>query len=214
MAHQLVNPDRRAQRRADRITQNRLDILDAAERVFGQYGIHDGSTRKIAEESGFSSASIYLFFENKQHLLAETLNRRVDDLLGRTRKIAELDLSPLEFLHRNMDATVEFFSSHPYFRLMARHTRGGPTITWPVLAEYAADVHSRYLESMRILSATIGEGQIRGEIRSGNAFALANIYKVLVTEFILMEGDLAELNAETLSSAEFHALIDGALRIH
>jgi AcrR family transcriptional regulator len=68
--------DRKAERRATRRAENRTEILDAAERVFGEDGLRDGSMRKIATESGFSTAAIYLFFENKQDLVAETLSRR------------------------------------------------------------------------------------------------------------------------------------------
>ena len=46
-----TQPDRRAQRRAHRQAQsrqNRVDILDAAEKIFGERGIHNGSLREIA----------------------------------------------------------------------------------------------------------------------------------------------------------------------
>ncbi len=36
--------------------------------------------REIAARSGFSSAALYLFFDDKQHLLSEVLNRRGDEL--------------------------------------------------------------------------------------------------------------------------------------
>ena len=79
-----TKPDRRAQRREQRQAQsrqNRVDLLDAAEKIFGERGIHNGSMREIADEAGFSAAAIYLFFENKQHLLSETLTRRGDELI-------------------------------------------------------------------------------------------------------------------------------------
>ncbi|MCU1358997.1 MAG: TetR/AcrR family transcriptional regulator [Ilumatobacteraceae bacterium] len=65
-------------------------ILDAAEKVFGRDGIHDGSLRNIATQSGFSTAGIYLFFENKQHLLAETLSRRGTELTTAIAHVASL----------------------------------------------------------------------------------------------------------------------------
>src|SRR5229473_1025769 len=57
--------DVRTRRRGARREQSQGDILDAAERVFGEDGIHSGSVRRIAELSGFSPGAIYLFFENK-----------------------------------------------------------------------------------------------------------------------------------------------------
>ena len=76
-----MTEDIRLQRRAKRRAQNRTDILDAAEFVFAHEGFKDGSLRKIAERSGFSPAAIYLFFDNKERLVAETLSRRGDELL-------------------------------------------------------------------------------------------------------------------------------------
>ena len=61
--------DRQRARRAARRDANRAEILDAAEAVFARDGIHNASMRSIAAESGFSTAAIYLFFENRQHLL-------------------------------------------------------------------------------------------------------------------------------------------------
>src|SRR5271170_7290465 len=99
-----AEPDPRARRRAARRAGNREEILDAAEQVFGEFGIHDGSLRQIAHLAGFSTASIYLFFENKQDLLNQTLLRGVE-LNNAIRAVADSDLPPLEKLHRIVDVT-------------------------------------------------------------------------------------------------------------
>src|SRR5450755_2820774 len=91
-------PDLRARRRAARWAENRTDILDAAERVFGEEGLRAGSLRQIAFLSGFSTAAIYLFFENKQHLVSETLMRRGGELVGELRTVDGEDRSPLDKL--------------------------------------------------------------------------------------------------------------------
>ncbi len=128
--------ERRAERRATRRAENRVEILDAAEQVFGEDGFRDGSLRRIAVLSGFSTAAIYLFFENKQHLLSETLSRRTDELNQLIRDAAEEAGEPLYKLQAIVDLTVDFFAERPFFRLMLRHLRGGPEITAPVLAEF------------------------------------------------------------------------------
>jgi AcrR family transcriptional regulator len=207
-----AKPDRRAERRIARQSQSRTDILDAAERVFGEYGIHDGSLRKIALQAGFSAAAIYLFFDNKQHLLAETLNRRSDELIQTVRDAASSNLSPLEKLHQFVDVAIVFFGERPYFQLLLRHLRGGPTITWPVLAEFAEEVHGRYLESMTELGEIVRDGQAIGQIREGNDRALAHLYSVLITEYILLGTSPDESIIGTLTAAQFHSLIDGTLR--
>jgi AcrR family transcriptional regulator len=196
------------QRKANRRSESRIEILDAAERVFGEYGLRDGSTRKIAYESGFSTASIYVLFENKKQLLAETLMRRSDELATITRASTSSKSTPLENLHRTFDAAIDFFERTPHFRLMLRQIRGGPTITWPILEEYSEEVHKRSLDAMDFISSIIRDGQEIGEIRSGNSYALAHLVSTLVTEFISSE---SEPNG-TLTRSEFHEFIDGSLR--
>ena len=83
-----LGEDPRSRRRAARRAASTADILDAAERVFSEDGLRDGSLRRIAELSGYSTAAIYKFFDSKQHLVTETLNRRADEYLSEVRTAA------------------------------------------------------------------------------------------------------------------------------
>jgi AcrR family transcriptional regulator len=208
----VVQRDRRTERRAARRVQSQTEILDAAEQVFGEDGIREGSLRRIGALSGFSTAAIYLFFENKQHLVSETLTRRGDELRMVVVEVADDDLAPLEKLQQIVDLTVDFFAARPNFRLLLRHIRGGATITGPVLAEYAGDVNERFVAIMTTIAAIVQDGQAIGEIRTGDAAALAHMYSVLLNEFVLLEANADEANTGTLTAEEFHALVDGALR--
>ncbi len=203
-----AQPDLRARRRAARRSENRTEILDAAERVFGEHGVRDGSLREIALRAGFSTAAIYLFFENKQHLLSETLTRRGAELVTTLQTVAEGDLAPLETLHRIIDVTGAFFEARPDFRGLIRHITGGAAIVGPALAEYAGEVDGYFSKAMALLAGIVGDGQEVGEIRDGGAYAIAHLYSVLVNEHVLLtNGDESKLTPE-----QFHGLIDGALR--
>jgi AcrR family transcriptional regulator len=204
--------DRRARRRADRQAQSRAEILDAAETVFGEDGMHDGSLRKIALMSGFSTASIYLFFTNKQHLLSETLTRRGDELIAVMRGVELSELTPIDKLHRVVDACVEFFEERPQFRLLMRHIRGGATINGSALAEFADPVDSRFQEAMMIVTSIIEEGQRVSQIRAGSGRILAQLYSVLVNEFILLDIGLRDTHDE-FTAEEFHGLVQAAFHI-
>ncbi len=206
-----AQPDLRAQRRAARRAENRTEILDAAERVFGEHGVRDGSLRQIALLSGFSTAAIYLFFENKQHLLHETLTRRGDELVGVLRTVADSDLSPVDKLHRIVDVTVAFFEARPDFRRLLRHITGGPAIVGPTLAGYAAEADGQFLAAMTLIAGIVGGGQEAGEVRDGDARALAHLYSVLINEHVLLAAE-GESSGGTLTPEQFHGLIDGALR--
>jgi len=205
-------PDLRARRRAARWAENRTDILDAAERVFGEQGLRAGSLRQIAVLSGFSAAAIYLFFENKQHLVSETLMRRGGELVGELRTVDGEDRSPLDKLHRIVDVTVAFFEARPHFRGLLRHiTGGGTAIVGPTLSEYAGGEGDHFTDAMTLLARIVGDGQQVGEIRDGNPYAIAHFYSVLVNEHVLIGAETVSRKGP-LTAEQFHGLIDGALR--
>jgi AcrR family transcriptional regulator len=200
--------DKRAQRRIARHEQSRAEILDAAEQVFGQHGPRNGSLRRIAELSGFSPAGIYLFFENKQDLLAQTLSRRGDEWIDQVREVTRVDADPMEMLHRIIDLAIEFFARYPYFRLLMRHIDRGATLSEP-----GREVEGHYHEVVTHIAGIIERGQEVGLIRSGGAPSLAHLFSVLVNEFVLLDGVEGEMQGDALSAEEFHEVVDGAFRL-
>jgi len=194
----------RSQRRAARRAENRSEILDAAERVFGEDGLRSGSLRRIADLSGYSTAAIYKFFDSRQHLVAETLNRRADEYLGELLRAAESAGTPLERLHLIVDNAAAYFLARGHFRSLLRQMQGGSAIVGPVLDAFADDVLGRYAHAMNLMTDLIREGQQAGEVRDGDPGALAHLASVLINEYALADVALAR--------SEFHAVFDGALR--
>jgi AcrR family transcriptional regulator len=195
-----IRSRRRAARRAEAITE----VLDAAERVFGEDGLRDGSLRRIAELSGYSTAAIYKFFDSKQHLVAQTLSRRADEWLTELQRAATSGGTPLQRLHLVADDAAAFFGNRPQFRSVLRQVQGGSAIVGPLLAAFAEDVYGRYAQAMAVMTDLIRQGQQIGEIRPGDPGALAHLASVLTNEFALADVGL--------SAPDFHALFDGALR--
>jgi AcrR family transcriptional regulator len=199
-----LSDDPRSRRRAARRAASTADILDAAERVFSEDGLRDGSLRRIAELSGYSTAAIYKFFDSKHHLVTETLNRRADEYLVDLKTAAERDGTALERLHFIVDAAATYFSAHKQFSSLVRQVQGGEAILGPVLAAFADDIDGRYGQAMELMADLIREGQNSGEIRAGDPRALAHLASVLTNEYVL--ADLP------LSREEFRAVFAGALR--
>jgi AcrR family transcriptional regulator len=194
----------RSQRRAARRAENRSEILDAAERVFSEDGLRTGSLRRIADLSGYSTAAIYKFFDSKQHLVAEALNRRADEYLAELRHAAQSAGTPLERLHLIVDTAAAYFRARGHFRSLLRQMQGGSAILGPVLDAFADDVYGRYAQALRLMTDLIREGQQTGEIRDGDPGGLAHLAAVLTNEYALADVALAR--------SEFHAVFDGALR--
>jgi AcrR family transcriptional regulator len=194
----------RSQRRAARRAENRSEILDSAERVFGEDGLRTGSLRRIADLSGYSTAAIYKFFDSKQHLVAEVLLRRGDEYLGELRQAARSEGTPLERLHLIVDSAATYFRERVHFRSVLRQMQGGSAILGPVLEAFAEDVYGRYADAMNLMADLVRQGQQAGEIRDGDAGGLAHLASVLTNEYALADVALAR--------SDFHAVFDGALR--
>ncbi len=208
----LTTPDRRADRRAARRAQNTAEILDAAEKVFGTRGLSDGSLREVADAAGFSTGALYLFFENKQHLINEMLVRRGDELNAMLRGIVADDRAPLDALHHIIDSTRTFFTARSNFRLLLRHLSGGAATIGPALAGYADETNAGFAESQALLASIIVQGQAIGEIREADPRALAHLYSVLLNEYVLFDEEGDEPSPAAMTSEQFHAFVDGALR--
>jgi AcrR family transcriptional regulator len=196
--------DIRKRRREARRAASIADILDAAERVFSEDGLRDGSLRRIAELSGYSTAAIYKFFDSKHHLVTETLNRRADEYLTDLKSAAVSEGTALERLQLIVDASATYFSAQKQFSALIRQVQGGAAILGPVLASFADDVYGRYGQAMGLMADLVREGQKSGEIRAGDPRALAHLASVLTNEYVLADLPLAR--------QEFHAVFDGALR--
>lgn len=200
----------RSRRRAARAAVNRADILDAAERTFAEHGLSDASLRDIAKRSGYSTAAIYNYFDNKQHLLAETLIRRGAELLEVLNAAALVDGSPMARLHRIVDESVAYFETRPDFLRILRHVRESEAIIASVLIEHAV-AREIFPETLSVMTSIVEEGQRIGEIREGSAGALIHLYQTLVNEHLYLSGAVNP-GIDALTIDQFHAVVDGALR--
>src|SRR4051794_10734148 len=62
-------------------------ILDAAERLLGRLGYGKTTMDALAQEAGISKRTIYLHFPSKEEVTLSTIDRIVDRLLDRLRKL-------------------------------------------------------------------------------------------------------------------------------
>jgi TetR/AcrR family transcriptional repressor of uid operon len=82
----IANPVR-AQRQSDR----RAEILEAAQRCFVRSGFHQTSMQEICAEAGMSAGNLYRYFPSKEALIAGIAER---DRAEVAQEFANVDLSP------------------------------------------------------------------------------------------------------------------------
>lgn len=88
-------------------------IVEAAERVFAQYGFEAAKVQAIADEAGVAVGTIYSVFGSKAELFSEVLTHRLPELLQITSAAAINASTPLEALTTGLRAYIVYLLRHP-----------------------------------------------------------------------------------------------------
>ncbi|MGW5862089.1 TetR/AcrR family transcriptional regulator [Streptomyces sp. NPDC055239] len=93
----------RKQPRQVRAELTRQRVLDAAARVFAEYGYAAGTTNRIAERARVSIGSLYQYYPNKDAILVELLTRHLDA------GMAAAPLDQDELLPESIEGIMRFY---------------------------------------------------------------------------------------------------------
>lgn len=85
----------------------KINLLDAAERLFAQEGIHRASLRAITQAASANLAAVHYHFGSKEALVREVLGRRLRPL--NRRRLELLDRLEAESDHPRLEAIVRAF---------------------------------------------------------------------------------------------------------
>lgn len=88
-------------------------LLESARKILLEEGQRNFSLRKIARESGVSATSIYLHFDNKDHLIHVLMEESIDRLNNRLEKSVQGSTDPIEKLNILARVYVEFALENP-----------------------------------------------------------------------------------------------------
>jgi TetR/AcrR family fatty acid metabolism transcriptional regulator len=90
------------------------DILEAAIKVFAKFGYHNSGISQIAKEAGIASGSVYLYYKNKEEVLASIFRKVWEQLYNEITKINNRkDLSSIDKLEYLIDVIFDVFSINP-----------------------------------------------------------------------------------------------------
>lgn len=106
-------------RKEERKNQRRKDILEVASRLFSERGYENVTLRAIAEEMGYAHGTLYRYFPDKSHLMAEICRETFDLLIAGFDATAAASLNPEECLFQTSRRVVRFGLTHPqHFRVV------------------------------------------------------------------------------------------------
>jgi TetR/AcrR family transcriptional regulator, fatty acid metabolism regulator protein len=89
-------------------------ILESAIEIFAKHGYHNSRISQIAKEAGIASGSIYLYYKNKEDLLARIFQNVWEQLYKEISLIQKRrDLSAIDKIEFLIDLIFDIFSANP-----------------------------------------------------------------------------------------------------
>jgi AcrR family transcriptional regulator len=135
-------------------------ILDAALKVFVEEGLEHLSIRRIADIIAYSPTTIYLYFEDKNHLLFELCEIGFLRMAEMNNNLTGIQ-NPLERLHRMGENYIKFGMEHPaYYDLMFNQAAPMERLAIMDNAEWNSGDRA-FAELKEIISDCIAQGMIR-----------------------------------------------------
>jgi len=136
-------------------------ILRAAIKVFAGSGFFNSKVADVAREAGVADGTVYLYFKNKDDILASIFNQYMDEALsaGRTR-LAEIH-DPIEKLRQIVHAHLEGLGRDRNLAVVFQVELRSST---KFMEQFSATKVTEYLE---LISGVIEEGQRSGVFRPG-----------------------------------------------
>lgn len=151
------------QRRLNRMRVNQTQVLDVAERLFGDNGYRQTTLEQVALGSEFSVAAVHKMFKGKGGLLSAVMARRYDEMRLDILNILAEALPGLDELLAVCGYFVDYYQAHPSIgrlHLQVYATGMEPSPDFAEFRQNATDGH-------HILAQAIRRGQRDGVIRQG-----------------------------------------------
>jgi AcrR family transcriptional regulator len=145
-------------------------ILDAALAVFAEKGFHETRLEDIAEEAGFSKASLYNYYESKEVIFLNLVVREHERLVEAVKGKIDLSKSLEENLVDIFNTIFSYFGRHFAFILTISHFRTMSLVHFESLYKNHKHLLSSFEKSTQrvpeLLVTLLRAARERGEIES------------------------------------------------
>jgi AcrR family transcriptional regulator len=165
------------QRRLNRVRLSQTQVLDVAERLFGDNGYQQTSLEQVAVGSEFSVGAVHKMFNGKSGLLSAVMARRYDEMRVEILEILSEARPGLDEVLAICGYYADYYETHPSVaRLHLRVYATGvePSADFAEFRQSAADGN-------QILVRAIKRGQREGAIRDGAPLWLATVVQALTS---------------------------------
>ncbi len=169
-------------------------ILDAAVAVFAERGFFVSRISDIAERANVADGTVYLYFKNKDEILASAINTAFDGFMSRARTELEKLPSPIERLRRLAYLHLEALGANRNLAVVFQMELRQSTRS---LSEFS---HDHLVEYFNLVRQAICDGKASGEFRAEMPEKIAancffGAIDEMVTSWVLSEKEYPLANA-------------------
>lgn len=178
--------------------QHRKEIMDAAMRLFAEYGYHAVSMQEIASEAEFATGTLYKFFSSKRELFREIMTGAIEDISSELRPVFESDADPLTVIGNFLQVRRAAFKRRfEYIRLYNMVGNGFGSSGDEVVDAMVARRRKEVEENLMI---QFSRGIDSGLFKPVNVEVLARLFEDFCQTIVRSEARRGELDDETLTS--------------
>jgi AcrR family transcriptional regulator len=146
-------------------------ILDAARNVFSDKGFHESRLEDIAACAGFSKASLYNYFQDKEEIFLSLAIRDFEELLEKIRTgILDTTIPILSALEHTLRTVFSFFGEQFSFFWETANFQAGSCLQFHQLHGHHEEMRrifqSQYSELLSSVSGVLTAARTRGEIQT------------------------------------------------
>jgi len=175
-------------------TDKRTSILEAAEKLFSEFGYEGSSTRQIARESGANMAMINYYFGSKEGVFMEIMTKRITDFKDQLNLISQGTETGMEKLLKVVDGYAKrILCNHAFHKMMHRE------LSLPHRPEMFSNIENAMAGNQLVIEQIINDGIAEGNIRQVDVrmtilTLVGTISKVAISPSKITSGTRLDIN--------------------
>ncbi len=139
------------------------DILKAAERVFATKGYHKATIQDVAKEAQYAVGTIYLYFNHKEALYLDLIERKIADLIYEVKREVNKTGDAKEKIRVLVHQQLTYFEeNHDFFRIYFSE-RGG--VRWAIKDKVSKSVRDKFVKYLDYITELLKDAQEKLLIR-------------------------------------------------
>ncbi|MFA5321736.1 MAG: TetR/AcrR family transcriptional regulator [Smithella sp.] len=178
----------RSLRKEREFNARRAEILKQAEKIFAFKGFHDVTMAEIASASGFSTGSLYQFFEGKENLYTTMVIEKLDLMFAEVRQSTEAVDGIIDKIETLIDAHLQFVGKNTDFlSLFIKGEKVALSDAMISLRQKLIDSYHKHISFIEnLLKSGIETGLLRDLPSRDMAEALFNLIRASSIRWMLM----------------------------